>query len=80
MNVTGEVAVSVFVIVSVALYVHLRFSGAILRSIPLPQGVDQTTITADLTDGVLNIFVPKTKEAQDSFKNVGISGSTTTNC
>ena len=31
MNVTGEVAVSVFVIVSVALYVHLRFSGVISR-------------------------------------------------
>ena len=33
--------------------------GAFTRRVPLPEGVDETTITAEYKDGVLQIVVPK---------------------
>ncbi|HEV2128270.1 MAG TPA: Hsp20/alpha crystallin family protein [Thermomicrobiales bacterium] len=36
-----------------------RFTGAFYRRFPLPQGVDEDKSTADYTDGVLEVHVPK---------------------
>jgi HSP20 family protein len=36
-----------------------RFSGSFYRRFPLPEGVDEDSITADYHDGVLEVHVPK---------------------
>jgi len=45
-------------------YAMERWAGAFSRSIALPQGVDPDRVEASFRNGVLEIHVPKTKEAQ----------------
>jgi HSP20 family protein len=49
-----------------------RFSGTFYRRFPLPEGVDAERITADYTDGVLEIHVPKPTSAESEPKKVSI--------
>jgi HSP20 family protein len=45
-------------------YAMERWAGAFTRSIALPQGVDPERVKASFKNGVLEIHIPKTKEAQ----------------
>lgn len=49
-----------------------RFSGSFYRRLPLPDGVDADQITADYTDGVLEVHVPKPTEAKPESKKISI--------
>jgi HSP20 family protein len=40
-----------------------RWSGAFARSIPLPPGVDQEQIKASFKNGVVEVHIPKSKQA-----------------
>jgi HSP20 family protein len=50
-----------------------RWAGAFTRSIALPQGVDPEHIEASFKNGVLEILIPKTKEAKG--KKIDIKGA-----
>ena len=45
-------------------YCRERSYGAFQRSFTLPEGADADNVRAELKNGVLNLFVPKTPEAQ----------------
>ena len=45
-------------------YAMERWAGAFSRSIALPQGVDPDHVEASFKNGVLEIHIPKTKEAK----------------
>lgn len=49
-----------------------RFRGHILRSVSLPHGVDENTICATYTDGVLDIKLPKTDEEEHTAKRIEV--------
>ena len=49
-----------------------RSFGEFSRSIPLPAGVDKDKATAAFKKGILNISIPKTKEAQAAAKKIPI--------
>jgi HSP20 family protein len=45
-------------------YAAERFSGAFMRSFPLPEGVDINAISAEYKDGVLEVRVPLPQQAK----------------
>ena len=45
-------------------YAMERWAGTFYRSIALPQGVDPDHVEASFNNGVLEIHIPKTKEAR----------------
>jgi HSP20 family protein len=49
-----------------------RSYGSFYRAIPLPQGVDQNACNASFKDGVLEVTLPKPKEAQSKGKKVQV--------
>jgi HSP20 family protein len=48
-----------------------RRFGQFSRSVTLPQGVDETTLSAEYTDGVLEIHVPKPAERKPTRIPIG---------
>ena len=52
-----------------------RFTGSFYRRFPLPDGVDEDRITADFTDGVLEVRVPKPSgdQEQPGVRKIAIS-------
>ena len=56
-------------------YFSEREYGAFQRSFRLPAQVDKQTITADFTDGVLTVRVPKASTAPDQSHKIKIRGS-----
>ena len=57
--------------------VERRF-GAFARSVPLPPGIDQAGIKADARDGVLEVRVPKPRQAQPRKIRIGGAGGEAT--
>jgi HSP20 family protein len=55
-----------------AYYAYERTYGDFTRSFNLPDGVDAEHIRAELKEGVLTVFVPKTAEAQP--RKIGLKG------
>ncbi|MBN1383671.1 MAG: Hsp20/alpha crystallin family protein [Elusimicrobia bacterium] len=53
-------------------YYSERTYGSFYRSIPLPVDVDEKTVKANYKDGILNITLPKTKEAKEKLKEITI--------
>lgn len=49
-----------------------RFSGSFYRRFPLPDGVDAEQITADYTDGVLEVHVPKPTASEPESKKITV--------
>jgi HSP20 family protein len=49
-----------------------RRFGQFSRSVTLPQGVDETTLSAEYTDGVLEIHVPKPAERKPTRIPIGV--------
>ena len=45
-------------------YVSERWAGAFVRSVPVPPGVDTEKVKASFKNGVLEVHLPKTKEAK----------------
>ena len=45
-------------------YFAERWSGTFMRSVPLPPDVDKNQIKATFKNGVLEVHLPKTKEAK----------------
>ena len=45
--------------------------GSFVRNLTLPQGVDSDSITADYTDGVLSLHIPKPPEAKPKKIAIG---------
>ncbi len=56
-------------------YAMERWAGAFSRSIALPQGVDPDHIEASFKNGVLEIHIPKTKEAKAKGKKIDIQAA-----
>lgn len=56
-------------------YTYERNYGSFTRAFTLPEGVKTENISADLRDGVLNVLVPKTPEAQPKKIPVATSSS-----
>jgi HSP20 family protein len=54
--------------------VERRF-GTFSRNVPLPPGVDEARIRADLRDGVLEVRIPKPEEPQPRRIRIGVSGA-----
>lgn len=53
-------------------YLSERSYGAIWRSIPLPPGVDGEKAEASFRNGVLNVRLPQTEEAQAKVKRIAV--------
>ena len=56
-------------------YAMERWAGAFSRSIALPQGVDPEHIEASFKNGVLEIHIPKTKEAKAKGTKIDIQAA-----
>jgi HSP20 family protein len=57
-----------------------RAFGSFSRSLTLPQGVDSSAISADFTDGVLEVRIPKPEERKPQRVSIGagsVSGTAT---
>ena len=54
-------------------YRYERRYGTFTRSVTLPQGVDENSIKADYTNGVLEVHVPKPEEPKPKRIQVGKS-------
>ena len=52
-----------------------RHFGSFRRSLPIPVDVDETKIEAEFKKGVLNIELPKTREARDKVKHIPIKAA-----
>jgi len=52
-------------------YAMERSSGTFARSFTMPDGVDGTSVTADLKNGVLTVQIPKKPEAQPKRIAIG---------
>lgn len=50
--------------------VERRF-GSFTRSVPLPSGIDEGTIQADVRDGVLEVRIPKPRQPQPRKIHIG---------
>jgi len=50
-----------------------RSSGEISRSIKLPEHVDQQSITARQSDGVLEVFIPKSNKVETKVQQITIN-------
>ncbi len=57
---------------SAGFYRHERVFGSFSRTIPFPVEVDLERVTAKFNEGVLNVSVPKTMEAQKHSKKIQI--------
>lgn len=50
-----------------------RTSGSLYRRLPLPEGINTEQITANLSDGVLEIMLPKPRESAQQPQKIAIS-------
>jgi HSP20 family protein len=57
-------------------YAMERSSGNFARSFTMPDGVDATSVTAELKNGVLTVQIPKKPEAQPRRIAIGKGGET----
>lgn len=53
-------------------YITERSYGSFQRMIPLPGGLDLNNVKAAFKNGVLNITLPKTEEAQSKVKRISV--------
>jgi HSP20 family protein len=49
-----------------------RFYGTFVRRFDIPENIDQSAISADYVDGVLNITIPKTQKAEPETLKVDV--------
>lgn len=56
-------------------YLSERSYGSFRRSFTLPDGADRDMITADFTDGVLTISMPKTSKARADEKKIEVKAA-----
>ena len=54
-------------------YAMERWAGAFARSIALPQGLDPDRVEASFKNGVLEVRIPKTKEAKGKKIDIKIA-------
>jgi len=50
-----------------------RAYGSFVRSFRVPDNVDETSVTAEFKDGLLNVTLPKSKKAESKSVNVNIA-------
>ena len=46
--------------------------GSFSRSVPLPRGVDEDDVTADYTDGILEVRVPRAAEPAEGARKITV--------
>ena len=51
---------------------HERSFGRVERALPLPDGIDEDAAQATFKNGVLNVTIPKTAQAQSSAKRIPV--------
>jgi HSP20 family protein len=56
-------------------YLSERRYGSFMRTMQVPEGVDQDKIEASLSKGVLKVVLPKTAEAQKSEKKIEVKAA-----
>jgi HSP20 family protein len=52
-----------------------RSSGSLYRRLPIPEGVQADQIQAALTDGVLEVTIPKPPEKESQAQKIAITES-----